>query len=43
MFAGALLPALAVALLPGSAVAGGTGGPTVPDRMAGYSHLTGDV
>lgn len=48
VFAGALLPALAVALMtagdaPALGEEGGRGAPTVPDRMAGYSHLTADV
>ena len=42
-----LLPALALALLlpPGGGPvgAGGSGAPGIPDRMAGYSYLTGDV
>jgi hypothetical protein len=45
VFVGVLLPALGVALLPGgggpSNAAGGDA--TIPDRMAGYSHLTADV
>ncbi|OMQ14182.1 hypothetical protein A7K94_0218420, partial [Modestobacter sp. VKM Ac-2676] len=41
----ALLPALVVALLPGGGPAGGGQGAAagIPDRMAGYSYLTGDV
>ena len=41
-----LLAGLGVALLPGGDVPGASrvgGVPTVPDRMAGYSHLTADV
>ena len=39
-----LLGGLAVALLPGGAVPGTAGGaPTVPDQVAGYSHLTSSV
>jgi WD40 repeat protein len=41
-----LLPGLVLALLPGGDVPGSQGDrgrPTVPDRMAGYSHLTADV
>jgi hypothetical protein len=43
--AAVLLPALAVALVPTGSGAGptGAGAPTVPDRVAGYSHLTGSV
>ena len=43
---GVLLVGLAVALLPGGAVPGAGdrwGAPTVPDQLAGYSHLTADV
>jgi hypothetical protein len=46
VFAGALLPALAVALVPAGDAPGSVGwrgAPTLPDRMAGYSHLTADV
>jgi hypothetical protein len=46
VFVGALLPALAVALLPVGGAPGAEerrGAPTIPDRMAGYSHLTADV
>ena len=39
-----LLAGLALALLPGANAPGtDRGTPTVPDRMAGYSHLTADV
>ncbi len=46
VFAGALLPALAVALIPSGDAPGSEGrrgAPAIPDRMAGYSHLTADV
>lgn len=46
VFVGALLPALAVALLPAGDAPrseGRPGAPAIPDRMAGYSHLTADV
>jgi dipeptidyl aminopeptidase/acylaminoacyl peptidase len=45
VFAGALLPALAVALMPAGDAPGSDGraAPSIPDRMAGYSHLTADV
>lgn len=43
--AAAVLPALAVVLVPTDGVAGprGAGAPTVPDRVAEYSHLTASV
>jgi hypothetical protein len=45
VFLGVLLPALGLALLPGDGgpADAGRGNATLPDRMAGYSHLTSDV
>ncbi len=37
------LPALALALAPTGKAPGGSGAATLPDRVAGYSHLTDDV
>jgi hypothetical protein len=45
VFLGVLLPALGIALLPvgGAPADAAPGDATIPDRMAGYSHLTADV